>query len=423
MVASYCISKVFVFILIQYPNKLSKEDNDQNEFFEVLCITIATPNCPAFPLLFIPTLCELDLVNEQFSGSNIKCVTTSTSFIFIFIIGWYIMFWGLFYPRLVSIKDKIKLRKEEEKKEKKRKFKEENLNMYGDKKKFREEGFNPYSIEEEEEDQNTNSIDGDKNIVGDQTKTNNDDKSDSRRIDPMGIEMVNGSHQNESNKEKEELIVSENLLFEGENKDERQEKSEKKMMNGNIQDHDERDERDDGGDDGGDDERIDDNTSSFSYNIYRSTTYPMPLSPLNFDEDDESEKDVALQQIDSSLPFDDENEKNKNNEDLFDSQFFPPQNNNQKMPKQPREASSFEIIRTVSSSSHTQRKGRRERTGRFQLKKSASSQLSQFFENIIQSKQFLNVERVIRDPNIIAVGLFFFEFGIWVILYIFGLKD
>ena len=74
-----------------------------SHLYRVMYHAVSTPNAPAFPLLYFSSLCELEIVNEEYGSDSNACIKAANGRIFIFLIGWYIIFWGVYFPYMEDI--------------------------------------------------------------------------------------------------------------------------------------------------------------------------------------------------------------------------------------------------------------------------------------------------------------------------------
>lgn len=67
---------------------------------------VGSPNAVALPIIVMQTLCEHQLVNQDYEMSSSKCFNEATAMLFVYSIGWHIMFWSIGYPILMNLKEK-----------------------------------------------------------------------------------------------------------------------------------------------------------------------------------------------------------------------------------------------------------------------------------------------------------------------------
>ena len=68
-----------------------------------LGIAIGSPNIISFPLMVIQTLCTQADLNQDYNHSSSQCFSEGTSMLFIYSIGWNLIFWSYGYPGLASL--------------------------------------------------------------------------------------------------------------------------------------------------------------------------------------------------------------------------------------------------------------------------------------------------------------------------------
>ena len=72
-----------------------------------------SPNAISLPIMVMQTLCEQPIVNADFNDDSSVCFAEASSLLFVYSIGWHLMFWSYGFPKLKSlvkpIDDEIKL--------------------------------------------------------------------------------------------------------------------------------------------------------------------------------------------------------------------------------------------------------------------------------------------------------------------------
>ena len=77
------------------------EDNPR--LYTAISVAIASPNVVSFPLMVMDTLCkQSSQIQEDFVDAE-ECFVEATSMIFVYSIGWQIVFWGYGFPRLQTL--------------------------------------------------------------------------------------------------------------------------------------------------------------------------------------------------------------------------------------------------------------------------------------------------------------------------------
>jgi len=67
-------------------------------------VAIGSPNAISFPLMVMQTLCDEPLVNaDDYSGKASLCVADSNSMLFVYSIGWHVMFWSYGWTMLKTL--------------------------------------------------------------------------------------------------------------------------------------------------------------------------------------------------------------------------------------------------------------------------------------------------------------------------------
>lgn len=75
-------------------------EKDNEELFSAVLVAICNPNAVALPILLMQGICQNPIVNQDFGSDASACANLATSMIFVYITGWFIMFWGFSFPLL-----------------------------------------------------------------------------------------------------------------------------------------------------------------------------------------------------------------------------------------------------------------------------------------------------------------------------------
>eukprot|EP00601_Ochromonadales_sp_CCMP2298_P022878 CAMPEP_0173300422 /NCGR_PEP_ID=MMETSP1143-20121109/17218_1 /TAXON_ID=483371 /ORGANISM="non described non described, Strain CCMP2298" /LENGTH=181 /DNA_ID=CAMNT_0014240805 /DNA_START=154 /DNA_END=695 /DNA_ORIENTATION=- len=86
------------YILAWTLGKLIHEGGDE-QLYQASVVAVGSPNALALPIIILETLCETDTINAEF-GSVEECKTETRAMLFVYLIGWQLMFWGYGYPSL-----------------------------------------------------------------------------------------------------------------------------------------------------------------------------------------------------------------------------------------------------------------------------------------------------------------------------------
>ena len=78
-------------------------EKKNRDLFTAASVAIGSPNAISFPLMLMQTLCEQPLVNAQYMGNSSQCMAEANSMLFVFSIGWHIMFWSYGFPMLETL--------------------------------------------------------------------------------------------------------------------------------------------------------------------------------------------------------------------------------------------------------------------------------------------------------------------------------
>ena len=77
-------------------------DNNSSLYISIY-VAIASPNIVSLPLMVLQTLCNQSIVNADYDGDSIQCFTESSTMIFIYSIGWHLVYWSYGFPLLQSL--------------------------------------------------------------------------------------------------------------------------------------------------------------------------------------------------------------------------------------------------------------------------------------------------------------------------------
>lgn len=74
-----------------------------NGIFTAASVAIGSPNAISLPLMVMQTMCEQPLVNADFNNETQRCFTEANSMLFVYSIGWHLMFWSYGFPMLKTL--------------------------------------------------------------------------------------------------------------------------------------------------------------------------------------------------------------------------------------------------------------------------------------------------------------------------------
>ena len=80
--------------------------NPTDNLFKAMTVAIGSPNDMALPIMILSTICENDTINLDYGSNAKQCYTEGTSMLFVYSIGWHLMFWSYGFPILKSLKEK-----------------------------------------------------------------------------------------------------------------------------------------------------------------------------------------------------------------------------------------------------------------------------------------------------------------------------
>jgi predicted permease len=71
--------------------------------FRAMTVAIGSPNINSLPILLMPSLCKHSLINHDYDDDEVTCSNTALTMVFVYSIGWHLMFWSYGYPCLQSL--------------------------------------------------------------------------------------------------------------------------------------------------------------------------------------------------------------------------------------------------------------------------------------------------------------------------------
>ena len=75
--------------------------------FIALTVAIGSPNAISLPIMVMQTMCNESYVNADYENNQHKCFAEATSMLFVYSMGWHLMFWSYGFPTLKTIKKKF----------------------------------------------------------------------------------------------------------------------------------------------------------------------------------------------------------------------------------------------------------------------------------------------------------------------------
>ena len=84
-------------------------DQDISNMFLPIYVAIGSPNIVSLPLIVLSTLCQQSMISSYFNGSQSQCFTEASSMVFVYSIGWHIIYWSYGYPILKTLNDDASL--------------------------------------------------------------------------------------------------------------------------------------------------------------------------------------------------------------------------------------------------------------------------------------------------------------------------
>lgn len=82
-----------------------EENGDRNSaLYIAIKVAAGNGNAISLPILVMQILCQDQLINADYDHDSEKCYDDATSMIFVYMISWFVMFWGYGFPTLESLK-------------------------------------------------------------------------------------------------------------------------------------------------------------------------------------------------------------------------------------------------------------------------------------------------------------------------------
>jgi hypothetical protein len=102
------ISSFIVEFVVKYIYK-----GDDPILMQTICVAVMSPNAVSLPLMVMQSLCEQKLINSHYNNDYGKCYAEASLQIFIYSVGWQILFWSFSHTKLVALPLLIQKRDEE----------------------------------------------------------------------------------------------------------------------------------------------------------------------------------------------------------------------------------------------------------------------------------------------------------------------
>ena len=105
IIVPYCFILLFLSYFLAWTVGSFIHEDDPH-LLRGVAVAVGSPNSIAFPLILMDSLCSL---NEDLSSQydNVEmCFAEATSMLFVYGIGWFLVFWGYGYPMLETLLDK-----------------------------------------------------------------------------------------------------------------------------------------------------------------------------------------------------------------------------------------------------------------------------------------------------------------------------
>ena len=97
-IISYCFGYSFGRLL---------HGRSDDPMFVALIVAIGSPNAISLPIMVMQTMCEESYVKKDYDNNQDKCFAEATSMLFVYSMGWHLMFWSYGFPKLKSIRKRF----------------------------------------------------------------------------------------------------------------------------------------------------------------------------------------------------------------------------------------------------------------------------------------------------------------------------
>ncbi len=98
-----CLLIILISYVSTYAFKWLHEDDPK--LFTAVLVAVGSPNAISMPLLVMKTICENSTVNADYDDDPQVCFNEASSMLFIYQIGWHLVFWSVGFPLLKSLDD------------------------------------------------------------------------------------------------------------------------------------------------------------------------------------------------------------------------------------------------------------------------------------------------------------------------------
>lgn len=75
--------------------------------FIALTVAIGSPNATSLPIMVMQTMCDESYVKADYGDNYQQCYDEANSMLFVYAMGWHLMFWSYGFPKLKAIKERF----------------------------------------------------------------------------------------------------------------------------------------------------------------------------------------------------------------------------------------------------------------------------------------------------------------------------
>jgi predicted permease len=75
--------------------------------FIALTVAIGSPNATSLPIMVMQTMCDESYVKADYGDNYQQCYDEANSMLFVYAMGWHLMFWSYGFPKLKAIKKRF----------------------------------------------------------------------------------------------------------------------------------------------------------------------------------------------------------------------------------------------------------------------------------------------------------------------------
>jgi predicted permease len=106
-----CLIIIMVSYFLAWSLRFIHEPNN-HALFRAVAVSCGSPNAISLPLIVMQTMCEDEQVAADYGGSSSKCFEEATAMMFVYSIGWHLVFWSYGFQELSKLGDEEKIHRD-----------------------------------------------------------------------------------------------------------------------------------------------------------------------------------------------------------------------------------------------------------------------------------------------------------------------